>query len=64
MCLANLNYAYENFLFDGLIPSDWVNGWNRDEDGSIVIQSANVLDMAANSENFGTLAYFYQYVKE
>ena len=61
---ANLNYAYENFLFDGLIPSDWVNGWNRDEDGSIVIQSANVLDMAANSENFGTLAYFYQYVKE
>lgn len=61
---ANLNYAYENFLFDGLIPSDWVNGWNSDEDGSIVIQSANVLDMAANSENFGTLAYFYQYVKE
>lgn len=61
---ANLNYAYENFLFDGLIPSDWVNGWNRDEDGNFVIQSANVLDMAANSENFGTLAYFYQYVKE
>ena len=61
---ANLNFAYENFLSDGLMPSDWVNGWSKDEAGNFVIKSANVLDMAANSENFGTLAYFYQYVKE
>lgn len=61
---ANLNYAYENFLYDDLIPADWVNGWSKDEEGNFVIKSANVLDMAANSENFGTLAYFYQYVKE
>ncbi len=60
---ANLNHAYD-MLHDGLMPSDWVNGWAKDESGNPVIEKANVLDMAANSENFGTLAYFYEYVKE
>lgn len=60
---ANLNYAYTD-LCDGLMPNDWVNGWKKDADGKSVVEHANVLDMAANSENFGTLAYFYQYIKE
>ena len=60
---ANLNHAY-SMLHDGLMPSDWVNGWSKDENGAPVISKANVLNMAANAENFGTLAYFYQYVKE
>lgn len=60
---ANLNHAY-TFLHDGLMPADWVNGWGKDGEGNPVISKANVLDMAANAENFGTLAYFYQYIKE
>ncbi len=59
----NLNRAY-GFLHDNLMPSNWVTGWKRDEAGNPVIEKANVLDMAANAENFGTLAYFYQYIKE
>lgn len=59
----NLNRAY-GFLHDNLMPSNWVTGWKKDEAGNPVIDKANVLDMAANSENFGTLAYFYQYIKE
>ena len=51
---------------------DWANGWKRNEDGSVNYgayggdygKGVNVLDMAANAENFGTLAYFYQYIKE
>ena len=69
---ANLNYAYGE-LFDGLMPPDWANGWKaKDGDGNVDFgayggdygKGVNVLDMAANAENFGTLAYFYQYVKE
>lgn len=60
---ANLDYAY-TLVCDGLMPADWVNGWKTDETGAPIIEKANVLDMAANSENFGTLAYFYQYIKE
>ena len=46
------------------MPSNWVTGWKKNDAGEPVIEKANVLDMAANSENFGTLAYFYQYIKE
>ena len=35
----------------------------RDENGNPVVSKVNVLDSAANAENFGTLAYFYQFVK-
>lgn len=59
----NLNRAY-GFLHENLMPSNWVSGWKKDEAGDPVIEKANVLDMAANSENFGTLAYFYKYIKE
>ena len=58
---ANLCHAY-TLCSDGLMPSDWVNGWQK-KDGVAVIEKANVLDMAANAENMGTMAYFYQYVK-
>ena len=34
-----------------------------DENGNPVVSKVNVLDSAANAENFGTLAYFYQFVK-
>lgn len=60
---SNLNYAYGD-IADGLMPNNWATGWKKDESGAAVIEKANVLDMAANAENFGTLAYFYQYVKE
>lgn len=68
---ANLNHAYAD-LSDDLMAADWVNGWMRNEDGSVNYGAyegdfgtgVNVLDMAANAENFGTLAYFYQYIKE
>jgi len=59
----NLNRGY-SFLADGLMPADWVKGWSKDEAGNPKIQKVNVLDMAANAENFGTLAYFYQFIKE
>ena len=59
---ANLNNAYA-MLEDGLMPSNWVNGWSKDENGNPVVSKVIVLDSAANAENFGTLAYFYQFVK-
>lgn len=59
---ANLNHAY-SMLTDGLMPSNWVTGWSKDESGNAVVNKVNVLDSAANAENFGTLAYFYQFVK-
>lgn len=58
---ANLNHAY-SMRADGLMPADWANGWKQ-QDGAAVLEKVNVLDMAANAENMGTLAYFYQYVK-
>lgn len=60
---ANLNYAYA-LVSDGLMPHNWADGWEKNGEGEPVISKANVLDMAANAENFGTLAYFYQYIKE
>ncbi len=69
---ANLNYAYADLSDENLMAPDWANGWKRNEDGSVNYgayggdygKGVNVLDMAANAENFGTLAYFYQYIKE
>ena len=69
---ANLNYAYSDLSDENLMAPDWANGWKRNEDGSVNYgayggdygKGVNVLDMAANAENFGTLAYFYQYIKE
>lgn len=61
---ANLNYAY-TLVTDGLMPNNWANGWgDKNEAGEPYVKHANVLDMAANAENFGTLAYFYQHVKK
>ena len=28
----NLDYGYEHFLYNGLLPSDLLNGWNSDEE--------------------------------
>lgn len=51
----NLNYAYEHHRNDiGFMSKNWVNGGGFDK--------LNVLDMAGNAENFGQLAYFYQFV--
>ncbi len=63
---------FPNNQYNGLMAPDWVNGWKRGEDGAVDYSAyggdygkgVNVLDMAANAENFGTLAYFYQYIKE
>ena len=61
---ANLNYAYENYKSEqGFMPANWVNGFSKDNEGKIIIKDLNILDMAANSENFGLLAYFYEYIK-
>lgn len=60
---ANLVHAY-GMKEDGLMPTNWDTGWRKNADGSSEIKKVNVLDMAANAENMGTLAYFYQYVKE
>lgn len=58
---ANLNYAYDNLLSsEGFMPSNWVNGFGKDANGNTVLKDVNILDMAANAENFGHLAYFYQ----
>ncbi len=67
----NLNFAYAD-LYDNLMPPNWADGWRKDDSGNVSFGSyggdygkgLNLLDMAANSENFGTLAYFYQHVKE
>lgn len=54
---SNLNYAYENFRSpEGFMHSNWVSGGGFDR--------LNVLDMAANAENFGQLAHFYESVKQ
>lgn len=59
---ANLNNAYA-MLEDGLMPSNWVNGWSKDENGNPVVSKVNVLDSAANAENFGTAGVFLSICK-
>ncbi|HEY8389807.1 MAG TPA: glycoside hydrolase family 76 protein [Clostridia bacterium] len=62
---ANLNYAYQNLRSEqGFMPANWVNGFPKDNQGNVIIKDLNILDMAANSENFGLLAYFYNYIKK
>lgn len=64
---ANLDYAYENFRCEaGFMSANWSDGFTKDGDGNLIVNKLNVLDMAANAENFAHLAYFYKnvYVSE
>lgn len=60
----NLNNAYDNYRSpDGFVSYNWVNGFNKNTDGTQNYYKLNILEMAANSENYGQLAHFYEKIK-
>lgn len=50
---TSLDYAYEHHLKDGLLPRDYVGGWN---DKSSYDQNVNVMDQAAASQMYAMLS--------
>lgn len=50
---TSLDYAYDNYLKDGFLPRDYVNGWNMD---SSYDKNKNVMDQASASQMYAMLA--------
>lgn len=56
---TSLDYAYDNYLKDGMLPRDYVNGW--DNTGSYD-RSKNVMDQASASQMYAMLALWAEEV--
>lgn len=55
-----LDYAYDNYYFNGCLPRDFLNGWVY---GSSYDENKDVMDSATVAEMFGMLAEFESKIK-
>jgi Predicted glycosyl hydrolase len=54
--LTSLDYAYENNLKDGLLPRDWLSGWNTESEDD---KNTSIMDQDSAAEIYALLSEYY-----
>lgn len=54
--LTSLDYAYENHLKDGLLPRDWLKGWDENDGND---RETSIMDQAAAAEIYALIGVYF-----
>lgn len=59
----SLNYAYENYYCNGILPRNYIEGWNKSAVQNNPDAAKDVMESASNAEMYARLAEYHRSLK-